>query len=196
MALTVQNDTGTQAGADAYVSVATFESYSDNRNRTTVSDGTYSDEAVEAAIRAATQYIDTIGRWKGVQVEDDQSTEFPRTGLTDWSGRTVSGIPQRVKDACCELAFKALSEELYEDLDRGGRVASESVGPISVSYFNDAPAGKTFRAAMKLLEPYMRDKSQLYAGHIGGAAGQSPVADAPTELTEQFGLNMHANNDD
>jgi hypothetical protein len=30
------------------------------------------------------------------------------------------------------------------DLDRGGAVASQSVGPLSVSYFESAAPGKTF----------------------------------------------------
>lgn len=193
MTLSVQDDAGSVSGADAYVSQGAFETHAESRNRVLTS---YTDEAIEAAIRAATQYIDTISRYKGVRGSSAQTTEFPRTGLVDWSGYEVTGLPQRVKDATCELAWASLSsgENLYVDLDRGGRVASESVGPISVSYFSDAPAGKLYRGAMALLKPFTRDASQTYPFFIGGAAGQADTGDAPTEMTPLFNTGMHANN--
>lgn len=194
MSLTVENGTGL-ADADAYISLADWKSWADGRGR---SYADHDDAAIEAAIREGFQYVNTVQRYKAMTLTAAQSGEFPREGLTDWNGRTVEGVPQRVVWANAELAYARLigGEDLFQILDRGGRVASESVGPISVSYFDDAPAGKTFLAAMKLLEPYAREKNQLFAGFIGGAAGQSPVADGPTELNEQFVLNMHANLDD
>jgi hypothetical protein len=192
MTLAAQNDAGAVADADSYLSQAAFETYSENRNRVL---SAFSDEAIEAALRAATQYIDTISRWRGTRLGAGQSTEFPRAGLADWSSYAVTGVPKRVKDACAELAWASLAagEELYVDLDRGGRVASESVGPISVSYFADAPAGKSYRAAMQLLKQYMRDASQAYPGFTGGAAGQADAGAAPTEMNPLFDIGMHAN---
>lgn len=55
-------------------------------------------------------------------------------------------MPQRVVWANFELAWAKLTSgaDLFQDQERGGRVAGESVGPISVSYFADAPSPKTF----------------------------------------------------
>ena len=106
-------------------------------------------------------------------------------------------MPQRVKDANAELAWSKLisGADLYSDQERGGRVASESVGPISVSYFSDAPSQKIFTAAMKLLDPFARSVQDSYPPFIGGTAGQASTEDAATELTPLFGVGMHANND-
>lgn len=193
MAIVIEDGTGLST-AEAYVSVADFKTYWSNRG-VTLAD-TYSDAQLEAALRKGFTYINTIGRYKAVTLTLAQSGEFPRDGLTDWNGRLIEGVPRQVKEAQNELSYKALTEELYEDLDRGGRVASESVGPISVSYFADAPAGKTFRAAMMILKPFMRSVSDAFAPYIGGAAGQTSTEDAPTSLTPLFSVGMHTNNQD
>ena len=87
----------------------------------------------------------------------EQALEFPRADLIDWSSHPVTGVPHRLKHACAELAFKALSQSLYSDLDRGGMVQSERVGPISVTYAAGAPPGKVWQYAQKILEQYIRD---------------------------------------
>lgn len=152
MALIVEDGTG-KADADSYVSLAAFKAYCDGRG---YSYGTTSDAVLEQKLRLATDYVDTIFRYKGVRLIASQAREFPRTSLIDFSGYEVTGLPPRVVRATCELAFKGITEDLYVDLDRGGRVTSESVGPISVSYAPDAPAGKMFRFAENLLKPYIR----------------------------------------
>lgn len=190
MAIVVEDGTGLST-SEAYVSVADFKLYWTARG-VTLAD-TYTDAQLETALRKGFTYINTIGRYKAITLTLAQSGEFPRDGLTDWNGRTVTGVPRQVKEAQNELSYKALTEELYLDLDRGGRVASESVGPIAVSYFNDAPAGKTFRAAMMILKPFMRSVSDAFAPYIGGTAGQASTEDAATELTPIFSVGMHAN---
>jgi hypothetical protein len=165
MTLTVESGAG-DAGADAYVSLTYADAYFDARSNTTWAAAT--DDAKEAAIRYATAYIDTIARYKGVKTLSTQALEFPRTDLVDWSGYTITGLPTRVQQATCELALRALSEDLYVDLDRGGAIAAESVAGISVSYRPDATPGKTFRSAMQLLKPYMRAPDELAMPYDGG----------------------------
>lgn len=193
MALTVEGGTGL-SGADSYGSLADFETWAESRNRDA---SAYSDEEKEGALRDGFQYINTARRYKAVTLTADQAGEFPRDGLVDWNGRAVTGVPTRVIHANFELAWAKLTSgaDLFQDQERGGRVASESVGPISVSYFADAPSGKTFMAAMKLLDPYARSAQDSFPPFIGGAAGQTSTAEAATELTPAFSLNMHANND-
>lgn len=191
MALVVEDGTGLPA-ADAYVSLQNFKLWADGRARVYTS---YADALIEARIRFAFDYTNTVARYKGVRLSAGQAGEFPRTGLTDWDGYTITGVPQRVINASYELTWAQLigGEELYQNLERGGRVASESVGPISVSYFSDAPAGKVWTAAMAQLKPYMRSAQDSFAPFIGGTAGQASTVDAPTELTPVFSLGMMSN---
>lgn len=156
MALVVEDGTG-RSDAEAYVSVADFRTACGNRGLDLTGK---SDTLIEQKLREAAAYLDTAWRFKGERSVATQALEFPRTSLIDWSGYTVTGVPKRVKDATVELAFKALDGSLFTDLDRGGRVKSESVGPISVTYADDAPAGKTFRAAERALAPYIRDPDE------------------------------------
>lgn len=153
MTLIVEDGTGMD-DAESYLSVVDFKGYCDKRG---LSYDGQTDEVIEQKLRIATGYIDTVKRYKGQRLLTEQSLEFPRASLTDWGGLPVDGVPGRVKQACAELAVKAFSENLYVDLDRGGMVTSQSVGPLSVSYSDKAPAGKSYMVAMKLLEPYTRD---------------------------------------
>jgi hypothetical protein len=184
MPLIVEDGTGLDE-ADAYVSVSYSNTFAESRGWTDWIAAT--DAACETAIREATAYIDTIARFKGLRLKASQMREFPRSDLADWSGYLVTGVPTRVKHATMELARKALSESLYVDLDRGGQVSAESVGPISVSYMPGAPVGKMFRAAMQLLEPFMRDRNQLYSMADSGAA---TVPEQPI-----FSIGMHDTGD-
>ena len=151
MALVVETGSGSST-ADSYASLAQFSAYCLNRGYR-VED--YDDYQREQALRLATDYIDTHRRFKGSPSTTAQALEWPRSGATDWAGNTVTGIPARLVRACCELAFHALSESLYQNLDRGGAIASESVGPISVTYREDAPTQKCWEQAQRFLDPYV-----------------------------------------
>lgn len=180
MALIVEDGTGL-LNADAYISVSEFKTWCSNRGYRWED---AEDFQIENSIRLATGYIDTLGRYKGFRLKSEQTLEFPRDRLIDWSSHVITGVPHRVKQACSELAFKALSEPLYKDLERGGRVTSESVGPISVSYAADAPAGKMFMFAKALLEPYLRDPEQILF---------DPMAATPAYVGNFAAVGMHDN---
>jgi hypothetical protein len=152
MALTVEDGTGL-AGADSFISLAAFKTACANLGYVLTA---YTDPQLEVSLRKGFDYINTAWRYKGTRLTAAQAGEFPRTDLVDWSGFTVTDVPARVVKANVELGFKGLTVDLYTDLDRGGRVQSESVGPISVTYAADAPAGVVFRAAEQLLLPYIR----------------------------------------
>jgi len=160
VALVTEDGTG-KANADAYISLADFKTYCTNR---VLRWEDYEDFQIEAAIRLATGWIDTQARYKGARLSAAQALEFPRADLTDWSNHDITGVPLRVKQACSELAFRSLSEPLYQDLDRGGRIVSESIGSISVTYAADAPAGKLWTFATRLLEQYVRSSEPSTVG--------------------------------
>lgn len=174
MALVVEDGTGLD-DAESYISFDEFRAYCDNRG--------YDYEAfdrpvIEQRLRLASEYIDTEWRYKATRLKASQMREFPRDGLTDWSGHAVTGVPVRVKHACAELAFKGLSESLRKDLNRGGMVTSESIGPMSVSYAEGAPVGKVFTAAARLLEPYLKKARGDIAGPYFSTS-EKPLFDPP-----------------
>jgi hypothetical protein len=154
MALIVEDGTGL-ANAESYVSVADFKAFCDGMGYSYAF--IESDTDLEIALRKATAYVDGKFRYKGTRLLASQMLEFPRSGCVDWSGFEATGVPARVKRATSELAFKSFKVTLNDDLDRGGMVKSESVGPISVTYVDGAPAGKVFMQAKNYLDPYIRD---------------------------------------
>jgi hypothetical protein len=134
MAFTIQNDLGTVAGANAYLSVADFKAYCDDRG---MAYSSYADPVIEKAIVKATDYIDRRFRYKSVRLQTSgQRTQWPRLDVFDADSTLIHGIPQAVKDACAEYAHRALSTTLLADPsreDNGQQVSmkSETVGPIT-----------------------------------------------------------------
>lgn len=148
MALVVQDDSGTVADANAYVTVAAFKAYHDDRGNSYGSP-IPADAVIEKAIVKATDYIDQRFNYKGVrqQTMNTQTTAWPRSNVVDTDGNWVSGIPLAVKNACCEYALRALSSTLNPDPvspdDSGYRVKSikKVAGPVSkeIEYDNSGP---------------------------------------------------------
>jgi hypothetical protein len=161
MTIVVESGSG-DAGSESYISVAELDTYVSGRNYSYTD--TPSTAAKEGGLRLATEYIDTNYRFNGTRLLSTQALEFPRDGLTDWSSMEITGVPARVKNATAELAFRvANGEVLFSDLQRAGMVKSESVGPISVTYMDGAPAGTSFIAVDRALSQYVRDTKAVGA---------------------------------
>lgn len=187
MTIVVEDGTGLST-AETYITVAAFKAYCDARG---MSYSAYTDANIEAALRKATDYLDSKWRFKGVRLVSTQALSFPRSDLTDLDGYAVTGLPARLKAAESELTFRALSADLYEDMDRSGMVKSETVGPISTTYVDGAPAGKLFTIADRLLSPYtikdglrmgvpingQTEQDPYFAAGMQDAPGTSPAAD-------------------
>lgn len=108
MAFLVQDDLGAVAGANAYIDVAYFKEYHDDRGRADAY-GTSTDGQIKAAVVMATAYLD--GRFQFVgwrQQLGSQTTQWPRFNAVDNDFAYVSGIPPEVKDATAEYALRAL----------------------------------------------------------------------------------------
>jgi hypothetical protein len=71
------------------------------------------------------------------------------------------------------------------DLDRGGRITSESVGGISTSYAADAPAGAVIQAVDGLLKPLLRCRRD--------SRGPRWVGRDDSDYGADFALGMHKN---
>ena len=156
MSLIVEDGTG-KSNADAYVTLAECDAYHANLGN---SDWLIDAEDAanvagrENAIKKATAFIDARygNRFKGVKSTAEQALLFPRYGISDNDGYVLENVPIAVKRATCEAALRILvGIDLMPDLDRGGKVISETVGPISTTYSSGAPAGTKFEMIESIL---------------------------------------------
>lgn len=167
MALTIEDGT-IVAGAESYVSAADATTYHGNRGNTA---WTGTDAVKEAALRKAAQYLDGHyrNRFKGQPVyPTTQPMAWPRAGVrllngpqeyygavpsfydVEYSGYlAITTIPQRLKDAQCELALIALSADLAPSVSAG--IKREKIDVLETEYFAGAPVGTTIYTAVNNL---------------------------------------------
>lgn len=146
MAITLQDDNGLVAGANAYASVSYVRAYLTDRGTDL---GAVTDAALEVAIILATQYLDSRYTFLGCRRNNAQDTEWPRREAYDRDGYLINGIPRAVKQAVAELANRARSASLMPDPERDGTgrtvlSKSEAVGPLSESVTYAAGGAFTF----------------------------------------------------
>ena len=143
MAFTVQNDTGTQAAANSYDTVANFKSYHDDRGNSYAGKG---DGEIQAAMVKATDFVDNHYLYNGTRLVADQTTEFPREDLTDAEGNSVTGVPTQVKEATYEYALQSLNGvplEIDTTASTGNRLVKRKrtkVGEIETETEFDDPS--------------------------------------------------------
>lgn len=187
MTLIVESGGGSST-ANSLASVVTADAYHADRSNAAWAAATNAQK--ESALIRASDYLCDEGRfpWVGTKAGGySQVMPWPRTSATEADGTALPSniVPFRVVRACCELAGKALTAELLPDLERGGRIASEQVGALAVSYFQDAPAGTVIQAVAGLLAPLFRKRNPpMRAGWIG--AGDA-------EYGAGFAIGMHDN---
>lgn len=144
------------ASSDAYASIETIHAYAVKVGASfpiTGSDTPSTAAAIaaaEAAARRATAWIDgEYGpRFIGEPASASQALEWPRKDAW-YRGEELPDdtIPPKIAEAMCEAAIRELAEPgiMSPDLDRGGRVKSESVdGAVAVTYMDGAPTETTF----------------------------------------------------
>jgi len=121
MAFIVQTPDAPLTTANAYISVAVFKAYHDDRAGNYSS---FSDTEIEEAIVRATDYTDSRWTFAGARNDADQSTECPRSGVKDArTGLYLNEYPPELEEACAEYALSALSGSLYPspNIDTTGR---------------------------------------------------------------------------
>lgn len=138
------------AGAESYVTVAECDAYHTARGNTA---WTGTDAVKEAALRKAAAYLDGhyCSRFKGAKYKPiDQAMQWPRIGvLIDGHSLDTDTIPQRLKDAQCELALIAMGSDLAPNVSAG--VKREKVDVLETEYFAGTPAGTTVYTAVNNL---------------------------------------------
>lgn len=151
MALIVE-DGSIVAGAESYASVSYADAYWTVRNDSVW--GAYDTAKKEAALRAATQYIDATYKFRGELREASQSLLWPRTGFYGDSGKYYGPeeVPQAVKDATCELAYEwGANGAFMPPADRGNGIKRVKAGSVEVEYTDGASTTKSFLFAARLL---------------------------------------------
>jgi hypothetical protein len=155
------------AGAESYISVAEANAYHAARGNTNWA--TISTTEAEQALRRATDYIEQVYRlrWQGNRVNSTQSLSWPRAFVQPMDYQFSSTafflgglyylpadeVPQEVKNACAEMAFKAAGGELASDLTQG--VIREKVDVLEVQYDPNSPQYTRYRAIDNLLRPFL-----------------------------------------
>lgn len=148
--------------AESYCSTADCDTYHLNRNNTAWIGTT---AIKEAALRNATAYIDGKyrSRWLGYRVSTDQSLEWPRYsvpvlggGVGIYGGFLLSTtIPQRLKDAVCEAALRALSGALSIDADTS--IQSKKIDVLETTYRPGAiPGQQAYQIIDQLISDYLK----------------------------------------
>ena len=136
MALVIQSNPPV-TGANSYSSLLAFKARLDSQLRVYAGK---TDPQLEAALIAATEYMDTRFNFIGYRVAADQATEWPRQNAWDDRGDRVEGVPSQVIRACQEYAWRALTlvgglapDPVRDETGQAVQSKSSTVGPLSES---------------------------------------------------------------
>jgi hypothetical protein len=134
------------ANAESYCSVSDADAY--HANRGNAAWALALDQDKEAALRNATTFLEgRFGQfWGGYRVTQSQALSWPRYGTYYSDGMARQSaflipqdvVPPEIRDACARLALSALAGDLLPDIDRGGQIKRERIGPIEVEYESGA----------------------------------------------------------
>lgn len=125
----VEDGTG-KSTATAYITVAEFKQYWENRGRTF----TQNDATIQSWINQATEYIDGSFQFKGCQVLDTQALRFPRYGVIKFNGIIIDSdiVPVQIKNSTAFIACQVGDSINLNSLQTN--IRSETYGPVSKSY--------------------------------------------------------------
>lgn len=171
MALTVEDGTGL-AAADAYISEAFADTYHGDR----CNDGWKGTSSKkEAAIRVATEYLDSHYDWEGDPVlPDTQALDWPRSGVVTSDGVALSStaLPVLLQRATAEMAMVALQYDL-DPIEKGAPLTSvqERVGDVS-TLMQFAGAGST---ANRIQVPRVKFLLRELVVSVGGFGTSRPL---------------------
>jgi len=111
---------------------------------------TGSDNSKESALIRATFALDGMyGRkWPGYKASSAQALDWPRQEAYDVDGYALGGLPNAIALATCEAALVELTtaRALTPELDRGGTIVREKVGPLETQYASGASSYTTYAA--------------------------------------------------
>jgi len=147
--------------ANSYSTVVDATDYFTQRNQADAWDAI---EDKDAALIMATDYMGQMYRlrWAGIRRTEGQALDWPRYNVPRVDGPGFSEgpsyyptdqVPEEVKRACRELALRTKDGPLVSDLERA--VQSETIGPLTTTYFDADSRNKRYSAVDAILSPLM-----------------------------------------
>lgn len=159
---------------DTYITVAEADSYHTRFNPGSAW-GSAATTDKEAAIRAATQYLETQYTFIGDIQDASQALAWPRVQAKDQFGNVVginirdkdgraleTPYPQQVMDACAELALIALDGTLFvSQSTKDDDIARVKAGSVEVEYNPYSSAKKLYPHVRALLRSVIEYSSSV-----------------------------------
>lgn len=153
------------ASANSFVTLVEAQAYMDARLNGATWTAASTDDQNRALVEATRELSNAT--WKSTRASTTQALSWPRWFVVNpdvpWAGTVFydsSVIPQRVKDATCELAFqflKAGSTDLAAQ-DTLQNITEKTVGPLTTRYndpLNRAKGLARFPRVMDLIRPLL-----------------------------------------
>lgn len=169
----ITEDGSIVAGSESLVSVTDADLYFSNRGNATWAGLTTT--VKEQLLRKGTDYLGQAYRlrWKGSRVSTEQALDWPRNYVerddfqpSQLNGYSVIGgiayypnniVPDEVKKACAEAAFRAGQGELIPDLTQ--LVTREKIDTIEIEYSEYSNQLPRYKAIDYLLAPFLQGNS-------------------------------------
>lgn len=141
------DSTSASATGNSYLSVTEASDYFGGRYGSDAWTG-FTDTQKKQLLVTATKAIDKV-LFSGKKLTREQALQWPRYGIIDTDGYVVEGVPSKLKEAACEMAFWIWTEDdrLLSDTDIQ-QVDTYKVGPLD---FQVNKARKSFPIAVEEL---------------------------------------------
>lgn len=164
MAFTLVAEDGTGvSGANSYATVANADTFFEGQ--------IYKDQWIRAsaaqkaqALGMATSTLDTLVAWDGTKKDKDNALEWPRTGVFEKNGFSVSDttIPAFLKEATYLTALSFLEDNRREEYGDAG-VDEITIEGINMKFNKTDRSGVLPHYVMMIVEDYGRIKGGRFA---------------------------------
>lgn len=152
MALIIEDGT-IVANAESFATVADLKAYAAKNGESLA----LRDAELEVLLRSAMAYLHSIeDRFQGVRYDPDagQLLCFPRFDIEEFGVDVDNTIPQRVKDAQCQLALDAQTADLLAP-DTGKELTSRKIAEMTWNYSPSADRRYRPNKALAILKPLL-----------------------------------------
>lgn len=161
MALIIEDGTNV-SGANSYVTVDEVRAFATLRGITSLP---ANDGDVEPLVIKAMDYVEKHRNlFRGRKSNSDQPLQWPRRRVyVDQIYVDSDSIPQDLKNATCQLAIDAVSEDLDPNGD-GQEIVREKVGPIETEFAKtgSSTTRPQLNRADNFLKPLLKNSGRTY----------------------------------
>ena len=142
--------------ADSFVTVAECRTFAESRGLSLPTE----DADIEILLRKAADYLNSIeSKFQGYRYyyADGQALCFPRGDIYEFDKYIGMEIPQRLKDAQCQLAADSNSSDLLAP-GTGREVIEKKVGPLTTKWNPTGNSSPQYdpTAALSILDPLFK----------------------------------------